>query len=97
MTTLAQPYPLAVAGTPGAWSFADGTFSFSYSTEMASGSGHFAAGTQTEISVPALQYPDGYQVSVTGGHVVSAPGAPVLVIASDSAASTITVTVTPAN
>ncbi len=96
LTTLAQPYPLAVAGTPDSWSFSDGTFHFSYSTEMTDGSGHFAAGTHTEISVPALQYSDGYQVSVTGGHVVSAPGSPVLVIASDSGASTVTVTVTPA-
>ncbi|CAJ1497747.1 cellulase family glycosylhydrolase [[Mycobacterium] holstebronense] len=97
VVALSQPYPQAIAGTPESWSFADGIFRFSYSTEMADGSGHFDAGTQTEISVPALQYPDGYQVSVTGGHVVSAPGAPVLVIASDSgASSTITVVVTRA-
>jgi len=97
LTTLAQPYPLAVGGTPGTWSFADGTFNFNYSTEMASGEGVFAAGTQTEISVPALQYPDGYQVTVTGGHVISAPNAPVLIITSDSGASTINVVITPAS
>ncbi|UVO13573.1 cellulase family glycosylhydrolase [Mycobacterium sp. SVM_VP21] len=95
LTTLAQPYPQAISGTPESWSFADGIFRFSYSTEMAGGSGHFGAGTQTEISIPALQYPDGYQVSVTGGHVVSAPGAPILVIASDGGASTVSVVVTP--
>ena len=97
LTTLAQPYPLAVGGIPGAWSFADGTFNFNYSTAMASGDGSFAAGTQTEISVPALQYPDGYHVTVTGGHVVSAPNAPVLIIASDSGANTINVIVTRAS
>ena len=97
LTTLAQPYPLAVGGTPGAWSFADGTFNFNYSTEMAGGEGSFAAGTQTEISVPALQYPDGYQVTVTGGHVISAPNAPALIIASDSGAHTVNVIVTPAS
>jgi len=93
LTALAEPHPQAIAGTPISWSFDSGTFHLSYSTEMASGTGHFAAGTQTEIAVPQIQYPDGYQVSVTGGHVVSPPGAPVLVIASDGA-GTVTVTVT---
>ncbi|MEB3069818.1 cellulase family glycosylhydrolase [[Mycobacterium] vasticus] len=95
LTTLAEPYPQAIAGTPESWSFADGTFHFSYSTEMAGGAGHFGAGTQTEISVPKIIYPDGYQVSVTGGHVVSASGAPVLIIASDGT-GTVDVTVRPA-
>ncbi|QZA08307.1 cellulase family glycosylhydrolase [Mycolicibacter heraklionensis] len=96
LATLAEPYAQAVAGTPTSWSFDSGTFQLSYSTEMAGGAGHFAAGSQTEISVPPIQYPDGYQVTVTGGHVVSAPGAPVLIIASDSGATTVTVTVTAA-
>ncbi|MEB3019454.1 cellulase family glycosylhydrolase [[Mycobacterium] crassicus] len=97
MTALAAPYPQAVAGIPGTWSFTDGNFAFSYSTEMADGSGQFAAGTHTNISVPTSIYPDGYQVVVTGGHVVSAANAPVLVIASDGGAATVTVTVTPNN
>nr|WP_046286061.1 cellulase family glycosylhydrolase [Mycobacterium sp. UM_NZ2] len=94
MNALAAPYPQAVAGIPGNWSFHDGTFAFSYSTEMADGSGQFAAGAHTNISVPSSLYPDGYQAVVTGGHVVSAANAPVLVIASDAGAATITVTVT---
>ncbi|MEB3049405.1 cellulase family glycosylhydrolase [Mycolicibacter sp. MYC123] len=77
------PYAQAVAGTPTSWSFTDGTFHLSYSTAIAGGTGHFASGSQSQISVPPIQYPDGYQVSVTGGHVVSAAGAPVLIIASD--------------
>ncbi|QZA09915.1 cellulase family glycosylhydrolase [Mycolicibacter heraklionensis] len=96
LTQLSEPYPLAVAGTPDAWSFDSGTFELSYSTEMASGTGHFAAGAHTEISVPNIVYPDGYQVTVTGGHVVSAPNAPVLIIASDSGAGTVNVVVSPA-
>ncbi|HEU0190606.1 MAG TPA: cellulase family glycosylhydrolase, partial [Mycobacterium sp.] len=94
LQTLAQPYPQVVSGTPGSWSFDNGTFQLSYSTEMASGLHSFPAGSQTDISVPAVQYPNGYQVEVTGGHVVSAANAPVLVIASDSGASTVNVTVT---
>ena len=99
LATLAEPYPQLVSGTPGAWSFENGTFQFSYSTEMASGAGSFPAGAQTDISVPAVEYPDGYQVDVTGGQVVSAPDAPVLVIESDGSSDTVTVTVTaaPAN
>ncbi|WP_125079610.1 cellulase family glycosylhydrolase [Mycobacterium sp. P7213] len=95
VNALAAPYPQAVAGIPGSWSFNDGTFAFSYSTEMADGSGQFAAGAHTNISVPPSLYPDGYQVTVTGGQVVSAANAPVLVIASNAGAATITVTVTP--
>jgi endoglycosylceramidase len=95
LQTLSRPYAQVIAGTPGAFSFADGTFQFSYSTERADGAGAFAAGSETVISVPASQYPNGYQVNIVGGHVVSAPNAPQLVIASDGGASTVTVTVSP--
>ncbi len=96
LVTLAAPYPQLVAGTPHAWSFTGGTLTFSYSTEKVDGSGSFAAGSQTTISVPAVEYPHGYQVSVTGGHVVSVAGAPLLVIASDPGASTVSVVVSGA-
>jgi hypothetical protein len=46
--------------------------------------GCFPAGSQTTISVPSVEFPDGYQVSVTGGEVVSAPNAAELVIASNA-------------
>jgi endoglycosylceramidase len=96
LAALAQPYPEAVAGTPNSWSLDNGTFQLSYSTEMADGQGSFPTGAQTDISVPAIEYPDGYQVSVTGGEVVSAPNASELVIASDNGATTVNVTVSPA-
>jgi endoglycosylceramidase len=96
LATLAAPYPQLVAGTPNSWSFDNGTFQLSYSTEKVDGEGSFAGGAQTEISTPAIEYPNGYQVSVTGGHVVSDPNAPLLVIASDSGAKTVDVTVSPA-
>ncbi|GFG71285.1 hypothetical protein AWC24_14235 [Mycolicibacter senuensis] len=96
VATLAQPYPQVIAGIPNSWSFEGGVFSFSYSTAMADGSGSFAAGSETQISIPTLQFPNGYQVSVTGGEVVSANNAPVLVIESGAGAGSITVTVSPA-
>ncbi|HEU4363103.1 MAG TPA: cellulase family glycosylhydrolase [Mycobacterium sp.] len=100
LAVLAAPYPQVIAGTPNSWSFdpaaGSGTFQLSYSTDRVDGSGSFAAGTQTEISVPSIEYPNGYQVNVTGGHVISAPNSPTLVIASNSGADTVSVTVTPA-
>ncbi|WP_234706005.1 cellulase family glycosylhydrolase [Mycolicibacterium setense] len=95
LQVLSKPYPQVVSGTPQGWTVDDdGTFSFTYSTERVDGTGTFAAGSQTTISTPAVQYPDGYEVVVTGGHVVSAPNDPKLVIASDPGATTVTVTVT---
>ena len=57
--------PQAISGTPDSYSFDNGTFQFSYSTEEADGLGSFPAGSQTTISVPSVEFPDGYQVSVT--------------------------------
>lgn len=94
LQTLAVPYPQVISGTPKAWSFKDGTFTFSYSTAKVDGSGSFAAGSLTAISVPAVEYPSGYTVSVTGGQVVSAPDAPQLVVAADDGATTVGVVVT---
>ncbi len=94
LDTLAEPYPQVISGTPDSFLFANGTFDFSYSTEEADGMGSFPAGSQTTISVPAVEFPNGYEVSVTGGQVVSAPDAPELVIASSAGASTVSVMVT---
>lgn len=96
LATLAEPYPQLVSGTPISWSFENGTFHLSYSTEMASGDSSFPAGSQTTVSVPNIEFPNGYLVSVTGGHVVSAANSPILVIASDGGANTVSVTVSPA-
>ena len=96
LDTLAEPYPQAVSGTPESYSFDNGTFQFSYSTEEPDGLGSFAAGSHTTISIPKVEFPDGYQVSVTGGEVLSGPNAAELVIASNSGASTVTVTVSAA-
>jgi endoglycosylceramidase len=97
LKALAEPYPQAVAGTPKSWSFRGGTFTLTYSTARVDGSGTFPAGALTSVAVPAIQYPGGYSVTVTGGHVVSAPNASTLQVASDAGARTITVTVTAAN
>jgi len=96
LQVLASPYPQAVSGTPLKLSNTNGAFTFSYSTAKADGSGSFAAGSQSAIAVPTVAYPNGYAVTVTGGHVVSAANAPTLVIASDTDTGVVKVVVTAA-
>jgi endoglycosylceramidase len=96
LKTLAEPYPQAVAGTPTAWSFSAGTFRLSYTTARADGHGRFPAGAETDVAVPAIQFPAGYQVTVTGAHVVSAQGATQLQLVSNAGATSVQVTVTAA-
>src|SRR6201999_2827953 len=73
LDTLAEPYPQVISGTPESYSFDNGTFQFSYSTAEPDGLGNFPTGSETTISVPSVEFPNGYQVSVTGGEVMSAP------------------------
>ncbi|MGB8406573.1 MAG: cellulase family glycosylhydrolase, partial [Mycobacterium sp.] len=94
LANLAAPYPQAISGTPKSWYWNKSVFTFSYTTQKADGSGTFDAGSQTLISVPNVEFPDGYTVSVTGGTVTSGDNAPLLVIASNTGASTINVVVT---
>jgi endoglycosylceramidase len=91
-----RPYPQAVAGTPQSFGFNYDTkeFHLDYSTSHADGSGNFAAGSQTEIFVPSLHYPDGYAVDVQGAQVTSAPGASLLTLES-CGTDPVTVRVTP--
>lgn len=95
LDALAVPHPDLVSGTPASYGYDTSTsvFTLTYSTKRADGTGTFAAGSQTSVSVPAVQYPSGYKVAVTGGKVVSAGG--VLEVASCSGATSVSVTVSP--
>lgn len=86
---LVRPYPRATAGIPQALKFDTKTRHFSYS--------YTPRTTQlpTEIDMPPLHYPNGYELTVTGGTVVSAPNARLLKIRNDSGASVITVAASP--
>ena len=92
-----MPHPLAVSGTPLTSSYDRATrrFRTSWDVARAGGPGRFGAGSRTEISVPRLVYPKGYAVSVSGGRVLSDPGARVLVIGQRAGADRVRVTVRP--
>jgi endoglycosylceramidase len=96
LKALAEPYPQLVAGTPTSWSYKTGVFHLTYRTVRVSGGGSFGAGAQSQIAVPAVQYPGGYRVTVTGAHVVSAPNATQLLLDQLPGATTVQVTITAA-
>jgi endoglycosylceramidase len=56
--SLVEPYPQVIAGTPRSWGYdhSTRTFSFTYATRKASGSGSFSAGSVTQIATPRLDY-----------------------------------------
>jgi endoglycosylceramidase len=96
LKALAEPYPQIVAGTPTSWSFSGGVFRLSYRTARADGRGSFPAGSKTFVQLPAVQFPNGYHVAVSGAVVISAPDAPVLQLAAKAFATSVQVTVSPA-
>ncbi len=87
---LIRPYAQAIAGTPQAMSFdtSSKAFSLTYAPRTST--------APTEIFLPARQYPNGYQVSVQGGQVVSVAGASLLQVTNNDGASQVQVKVTPA-
>ncbi len=98
LEALAVPHPTVVAGTPLAYTFdrTERTFTFRYTPAKAGAlRGRFAAGSVTRVAVPAVHFPDGYDVEVAGARVVSAEDAPVLKLALRRGASEVGVTVTP--
>jgi len=88
LAILERPYPQAIAGVPQFYGFDEdnGVFTMRYSTTLASGK-KAPKGLQTSIHVPLLHYPDGYQVNVQGGRVVSPAGAKTLLIEAEDDAS----------
>jgi endoglycosylceramidase len=97
LLVLARPYPQAVAGTPLRWDFDSDTrlFELDYSTDRPGGGGSFRPGSLTEVFVGHRHYPGGYVAEVSGGQVVSAPNAEVLLVRSVGRANEVSVRVRP--
>jgi endoglycosylceramidase len=97
LAVLERPYPQAVSGTPTGFSYDTGSdvFQLSYSTARASGVGSFPAGSETDVYVPAVHYPGGYSVQVSGAAPISAPGASILRLASCVGHASVSVRVAP--
>ena len=97
MRAIVVPHPLAVAGTPASYHFDRDSrvFEVAWSTARAGGPGRFAAASRTRLAVPRLVYRQGYAVRVTGGRVVSGPGARTLVVAQSAGAHEVRVVVRP--
>jgi endoglycosylceramidase len=97
LDALVVPHPLVVSGTPTAWSFdrTSRVFTTSWTTKRVGALGSFGPGSPTRIALPALVYGSGYDVTVTGGQVLSATGAPVLVVRQRTGTAAVRVTVTP--
>jgi endoglycosylceramidase len=87
-THLVRPYAQATAGRPTLHRFdpATGVFRFAFEPD------HTVI-APTSVVVPPAQYPDGYEVTVTGGTVTSAPNAGRLTVVADPDADLVEVTI----
>jgi endoglycosylceramidase len=88
---LERTYPQATAGLPEALTFDpdSGAFHYRYAPRAAAG--------PTEIHVPAIHYPNGYAVTVTGADVTSAPGAQTLTLQNQAGATEVDIRIAPAS
>jgi endoglycosylceramidase len=95
---LAEPYPRAVAGTPTRLSFdpKSKVFELSYTVRRADGAGAFQAGACTDIVVPRVHYPKGYNATVAGATRISKRDAGTLRLRATGAATDVTVRIVPA-
>jgi len=86
---LGRPYAQAVAGTPVSSSFdtTSGVFQLVYVPSRSP--------APTVVFVPVVQYPGGYCTTVAGGRILSVPRAARLLLAADTGAREVDVTVTP--
>ncbi len=93
LDVLARPFPQAIAGTPQSFGFNPATkvFTLSYTTAKVDGSGNFNALAQTRIFLPARQYPNGYTVTISGGHALKSSDPTVLTVLADAAQVQVTV------
>ena len=93
---LVQPYPMALTGTPGSAHFDAATraYTLSYSS-TGPRRRHYPWGLDSVVSVPKLQYPEGYTARVAGARITSRPCADKLTLRTWPWARGVSVTLTP--
>jgi endoglycosylceramidase len=96
LALIERPYPQTVAGTPESYSFDRETrvFQLTYSTASAEGD-RLRRKIKTQVFVPELHYPRGYDVDVHGARVISKPDATILVLRRTRSTAEVDLTVTP--
>lgn len=95
LNMIVEPYPRAIAGSPISYQFNPSTHTFTMSYSKIGASGREVSFLlPTEIFVPVSDYPNGYNVDVNGGYVISAPNANVLLLIRNPFSSTVNVTIT---
>lgn len=92
LDVLSEPYPMAIAGTPEQYGYDPDTrtFTLRYTPDP-------AIAAPTLVFTAPRQYPDGYRVEISGGHVVSAESAAVLVVQALPGVATVSVSLRPAD
>ncbi|HEY0632842.1 MAG TPA: hypothetical protein VGC98_12365, partial [Thermoleophilaceae bacterium] len=96
LDVLSRPFPRLISGRPDSWAFDPDTHQFTLGydpRQRVDNSAPFGFGTQSEVALPARQYPHGYTADVRGGAIVSAPNAPVLRVAACGSADVVFLTV----
>jgi endoglycosylceramidase len=91
LRALARPYPMFVAGTPVSWNFDPITrvFDLEYVSDPTLGS------NVTEVFVPDLHYPKGFNVSVTAPMVETSKEPQTLLVKASGPTQTVQVTISP--
>ena len=77
------------------WDQSTRTYQATWTAKRVAGDGDFAAGSVSEIAVPAIHYPNGYKVEVKGAKVISKAGDTRLQVSS-TGEGPVSVTITPA-
>jgi endoglycosylceramidase len=95
-TALVRPYPVALTGTPTSAHFdpTARTYDLAYSTRGPGGQ-RYRSSLVSVLSVPKLQYSDGYTIEVTGARVTSPPCADRVTLRTRGRSEQVTVHIVP--